>query len=310
MTRQSDIKSIIFEHNREFYEKYKDEYFLDKAHMMLSLMANAEEHVKILNNGFEIGKIKANKGDYSTSEILEIAKKELVVNSYHCIETLFRLLIAHIRDSQTPWIGVEQIRNFRKFKEDVSLIIDKKFFLNSHDEEISKIFFGVRESFNGMTNVEWEKNIKNTNELLQRFGNELLELNDYNTHKHGAALINTEFGVRLGDGSIIDADLQDTFMYITSKIENKSKEKTEIQINKTFKFMKWEEKYANTYFATQLIKNMLNISRLKLGITKEAKLSSLHTLDVTKIFKTGIVLNTMDEPLFQRVIVKNEAHRT
>lgn len=292
--------------NKTFYRDYDEEYFVNKAIFLGSIVADPKPIKEHLSKGYSVGKLKVGKSNVTQKWLVGFAKREIVINSYHSIESFFRLFFAHVEDPECPWVGVEQLQNFKEFKKRIDNLLHRKYFKGDHNQAVSNILLGNRNAYSSLTDEEWEECVKRAVELVDRLGYDILGNQDYNVYKHGAALLDTKFGFKLDDGKIIGADKQDSFMYLSSQVE-RTPEKTIKRFQKTFKFMRWQNRVASTYLAGQLMHNMLTLQKVhfKLMEPRKAKMYTFHKHDLQKILdpdnKGRIAMpTTVSESLFER----------
>lgn len=304
----SDENTPLTDINKTFYHDYDSEYFTNKAIVLGGIIADTSPTTNHLNRGYSVGKITIEKADISKDWLIGYAKREMVINSYHSIESFFRLFFAHYENPDCPWVGVEQMQSFRDFKKRVESLVNHEYFEKlDHDEMIANLLLGGREVFEKQSEDEWKDNVKHVIELVDTLGHEILSNQDYNVYKHGAALLDTQFGFKIDDGKLLGAHKQDTFMYLSSEIV-RTPEKVIKRFNKTFKFTRWERTFAVTYLTGQLLHNLLNIEKLRLKLSGKdgVSLSSFHLHDIHKILEdkssTGaiVVPTTVSERLFER----------
>ncbi|HMI09497.1 MAG TPA: hypothetical protein VK497_03840 [Candidatus Saccharimonadales bacterium] len=301
-----DPNNPIAELNKQFYGEYDEDYFVNKAVVLASFIADVQPMKEHLDKGFSVGKLTVKDSDIDSKWLEGYAKRELAINSYHAIESFFRLFFAHIENPDCPWVGVEQMQSFREFKDRIDKLIKREYFEGSHDEEVAKILLGPRELYSTLSDEEWQKGIANAVYMLVRLGSDILNNQDYNVYKHGAALLDTQFGFQIDDGKVIGADKQDTFMYLSSKTE-KTPDKVIKQFSRTFKFIRWEQRFTSTYLSGMLLHNMLALhkSRLRIPQPKDTQVKAFNTLDMDKLFDFDngdriAMPDTMSIGLFER----------
>lgn len=301
-----DPNSPITEVNKTFYSDYDEDYFVNKAIFLGSIVANPKSAKEHMGDGYSVGKLKVNNLKITQKWLVGYAKREIVINSYHAIESFFRLFFAHVEEPECPWIGVEQMRSFKEFKGRIQKLLERKYFKDGHDKAVATILFGDRSSYASMSDDDWNENVKKSVELVDRLGHDILSNHDYNVYKHGAALLDTKYGFKLGDGKVLGADKQDAFMYLSSQTE-KTPDKLIKKFSKTFKFMRWQNRIASTYMSAQLMHNMLTLQKVSLGLIgpKKAKVYTFQKHDMKKILdgdnKGRIAMpTTMSHSLFER----------
>jgi len=284
--------------NKQFYAEYDTDYFLDKAIINAGMIAKPLEYIRILSAGYEVGKIKIGELDeVDARSFSKNAKRELVVNSYHGIETFFRLLFACVEYPKCTWLGLVELNDFAAFKKRVNQISAHTYFKDDQSEVLAELLLGPREGIPDLDDGGWEKNKRVIQDLVDRIAHDLLSTPDYNVYKHGVALFDTEFGFSLGD--IIKMDKQEAFIFLS-----KAQKKTETEIietySKNYKFMKWEIRFATTYLTGHLISNLVNLSSVRLGVKKSASIKPFHHYDLHQILETGIITDTIGELLVER----------
>ena len=304
--KQDVPRNPIPEINKTFYRDYDEEYFVSKAILLGSIVANPKSMKEHLGSGYSVGKLKVNNLKTTQKWLRGYAKREIVINSYHAIESFFRLFFAHVEEPDCPWIGVEQMKNFKEFKGRIDKLLKREYFKGDHDKAVAEVLFGKRSMYGNATDDEWNENVKKAVELVDRLGHDILNNQDYNVYKHGAALLDTQFGFKLGDGKVLGADKQDAFMYLSSTTE-KTPDKLVKKFSKTFKFMRWQNRVASTYMAGQLIHNMLTLQKLhfKLIEPNKAKIYTFQKHDLNKILdgdnKGRVAMpSTISESLFEQ----------
>ena len=302
----NDTNSPIVDINKIFYRDYDEDYFVNKAVFLGSIVAEPKPIKEHLNKGYSIGKLKVGKGNITQKWLVGFAKREIVINSYHSIESFFRLFFAHVEEPECPWIGVEQMKNFKEFKKRIDDLLKRNYFKGDHNESVANILFGTRSMYANLSESDWEENVKKAVELVDRLGYDILSNQDYNVYKHGAALLDTKFGFKINDGKLIGADKQDTFMYLSSEIK-RTPDKTIKSFQKTFKFMRWQNRVASTYMTGQLMHNMLTLQKLHLKLIepKKAKIFTFQSHDLKKLLDPDnngriAVPTTISESLFER----------
>lgn len=303
-----DPSNPITQLNKEFYGEYDEEYFVKKSFVLASFIADSKPIIEALDKGYTVGKLKVQDSNIDSSWMEGYAKRELAINSYHAIESLFRLFFAHAEEPESPWVGVEQMRNFYEFKGKVEKVVSGKYFKGDHGEAVAKLLIGSRELYKSITDEEWQKGIDNSVHILTRLGSDILSNQDYNVYKHGAALLDTQFGFKLDDGKVFGADKQDTFMYLSSKHEESI-----VKFSKTYKFIRWEQRLTNTYLAGMLLYNLLvlNKSRLKIAQLNDTPIHTFYKLDRDRIFDFDkgdrpVMPDTISVSLFERHYSKKQ----
>lgn len=285
--------------NKEFYDNYDLNYFRHKASFLCGVIANANELLEIHARGYKIGKITAGPSELEESDTKwtkDFAKREIVINSYHSIECFFRLLFAHIENPKCPWLGLVGLKDFNSFKKRIDDLTARKYFTADHDKNLAAFLLGPRSSID-ISDDEWDQSVKTMVDLVDRIGHDILSTPDYNVFKHGGALFNTELGFNMTE--VIKIDKQESFVFLGSKSDKQSDKVVE-SFFRSYKFMKWETRFATTMLVSHLIDNLLNIHSLRLGVRKGANIHSLHTIKLDQILETGIIVDTVSESLFER----------
>lgn len=304
--KEDDPLNPIPEINKTFYRDYDEEYFVSKAILLGSIIANPRSMKEHLGSGYSIGSIEVNNLKTTQKWLKGYAKREIVINSYHAIESFFTLFFAHIEEPECPWVGVELIKRPREFKGRVEKLLKREYFKDGHNEGVTRMLFGNRSMYGNLTDDDWDKNTERVVELVDRLGSDILNNQDYNVYKHGAALLDTQFGFKFGDGKVLGADKQDAFMYLSSTAE-KTPDKRVIKFSKTFKFTKWQSRVASTYLAGQLMHNLLTLQKLHLTLIepKKAKMYTFQKHNLSEILDGDnkgriAVPSTISESLFER----------
>lgn len=292
--------------NKAFYRDYDEEYFVNKAILLGSIVADPKPIKEHLNKGYSVGKLKVSKANFTQKWLVGFAKREIVINSYHSIESFFRLFFASVEEPECLWIGVEQMKSFKDFKKRIDDLLHRKYFKGDHNEAVANVLFGNRSAYKDIDDDSWQDNVKKAVDLVDRLGYDILSNQDYNVYKHGAALLDTKFGFKLDDGKVLGADKQDTFMYLSSVIE-RTPDKTIKRFQKTYKFMRWQNRVTSTYMTGQLMHNMLTLQKihLKLMESKKAKIFTFQNHDLKKLLEPSnkgriAVPTTISESLFER----------
>ncbi len=286
----SQKDAIVAALNKEFYEKFDVQYFNRKNALYLLLLSDIESIDRKLSEGIAVGKIKINYEPLSTNEKRQIEntlRADIVQNYYHSLETLFRLLIAHLVSNTSPWIDVAALKDFRVFKRTVEAIPKGPF------DEIVPIFFTSAEELkNKLGEKVWEANIGNLREFIYHFAHQLGKATGYNSYKHGLAIFNNELGFEFGN---VKVEKQDTLTFLELR-QDASKKKF---IHKTHRFIKWEEKVAMTYVIMAMLKNIINVGKLRFGVTNEAQeLALFDHFNLNKMLSEtqgGLVIEEISE---------------
>src|SRR5665213_1646835 len=136
----ANYKELHDQLNKEFYEHYDVDYFNNKAIFLAGMLANPDDYLEVLAKGFKIGKIKVGAMDKTdTKWTKDFAKQELVINSYHSIESFFRLLFAHIEYPECPWLGVLELGDFKEFKKRIKDLMERKYFKQDHEKNLTTV---------------------------------------------------------------------------------------------------------------------------------------------------------------------------
>lgn len=290
--------------NKQFYENYDVDYFADRAITLSGIVAKPNEFASVLSAGFEIGKIKVGEiTDIDTDSLINSSKREVVLNSYHAIETLFRLLFAHVESHDCPWLGLVDLNNPNDFKKRLKQLLDDKYFKEPNSEALPQVFSGNRKVFETLSDEEWDKHKRHIHESVMRMGHDLLSSAEYNVYKHGAALFDTQFGFNFAD--VINMEKQDTFIYLHKVRDKKEKEITETYYQ-TYKFTKWEYRFATTMLATFLTNNLINIAAKRLGVKDEVMIRPFNELEPNKFLETGIIADSMGDRLFTNTYARKK----
>ncbi len=262
--------------NVHFYKNYDTDYFINKALLLAALISKPTELIE--------------GGSIDIKWLNKFVRQEIVINNYHSVESLFRLVIAHSEYPDCPWLGILEQNNSNAFKKTIKKIINKEYFIDGHREALETLFFGKRELFKDVSDEDWKENIENLEEIFSHLALNLSETADYNVFKHGASLFSTEMGVEINEALKIDK--QEAFMFLGYK-RNLLENHIEFQQFRVIKFMKWEEKVAETLIISRLITNLMEVARLKLQLSNELKLNIFKGYKLSDIIGEGIIYSDM-----------------
>lgn len=296
--RPKKVEELNEQLNRKFYNSFDVAYFSDRALVLACTIAKSGDIIQMLRTGFEVGKIKVEDiKEIQDISIIRSAKRDIVINSYHSIETFFRLLFAHVENPECPWIGLADLNDVHEFKKRLRKLVKDEYFRQGNKSAFVQLVSGSREVFASLNDEQWSKHSEHIHDIILNFANDVLKSPDYNIHKHGAALFETSFGFNLGN--IIEAVEQETYLFI-----NKHRYKTEKAIVEdytlTYKFAKWEYRFASTIICKYLLTNLMNVSATRLGVKVSVELLPFDKIDPKNFIETGIVAESLGELLFSR----------
>lgn len=213
--------------NRDFYRQYLDGYFAIKVNHLIKLSESSKNEKEELFE-FELGDVKAYMtSDDSISDIGKYVNTEIVMTTFHCLETFVRMFIAHSALSDCPNLILSNL-SIKEYHNNLNSIQKKKYnYMNrtmTDDEVIARTFY------NGMENVEKHSKILNVSpqEILDgikvyinyavRF---LKDNSEYNTYKHGFYLQQSEQGFIIKSDSSKLEGKGNAFTYVKS-VESKN----------------------------------------------------------------------------------------
>jgi len=295
--------------NEHFYKHYDTEHFLNKSMLLAGNIQHTEDIKKIVNSPLQFKKLKIDSPDIDAKWLVRYSKQEIVINYYHAAESLLRLVIAHAEFPECPWHGILQLNSSEEFRKRLKEINDGTYFFDGQRKALEQLFYIHRKAFPKLSDEEWEENLDGLENIFNHIASSVGTAADYNVFKHGGTLFSTELGLSINNLQL--AEKQEAFMFLgysRDKLENYIETKT----FRVVKFLRWEEKIAETYLTTQLMQNLFEAKRLRLGIGKDAKLHSFKGVDVMKILlggeKSQIVTTDMKFPLttYREARVKKE----
>lgn len=285
--------------NELFYDNFDKSYFLNKASYLFSLLANLDEYDKLQNREMTFGKIRAT-GEAFTNESRKLMeqqlKTEICLTYFHAIETLFRLIVTHLKVGYCPWEDLAQLTNFKVFKKEVSKLISGKSFnpnFKTYDEALTYVLFGNIP--NTLPDNKWDKNLSNIKDYIYHFGSELLEYKEYNSYKHGLAIFPSKLkSIKFAD--VITANFDEMILFLEYKTEVDSNGVEIKKVYQTHSALLWEQRFGLLTIVDKLINNIINIGGQRYlhrdGKIKIHLFDNVSLLDVLKADgKTGIQTN-------------------
>lgn len=287
--RDPKVQAEIVRLNKQFYGSFDTEYFLQKCFYLSALLSKPEVVTSILREGAEFKSLKLKIED-EEDELLKAdklqrnLKAEVAITYFHSVETLFRIIFAHAKTTDCPWVELTLGTSFKKFKQDVEKFTKHKYFKVDHEDGISLIFYGRRKADKPekVSKAVWEKSIKNISDCLDYFASDLIKSFAYNSYKHGLAMFNEEFGFTLDPVFKVDKD--DALLFL-SFADDKEHEGYK-QLSRNYVFTKWEQKWALVYQLTHLLDSVIAIGNWQYNDGKYT-IKLFDQLDIYKLIKNN-----------------------
>lgn len=260
MNKDPRVEAEVERLNKQFYESFDTEYFLQKCLYLVALLGNPDLVADTLKKGvgFKSLKLKLDGEDNEliTPEKMERnLKAEVATTYFHAIETLFRIIFAHAQNTDCPWVDLTVNNSFKKFKADVEAFTKHEYFKVDHTQGISLIFYGRTDKPSKVAKGVWDKGLLNISDFLDYFGNDLTKSYAYNSYKHGLAMFSDEFGFSLGDVMKVDKDDALVFLSFADDEGNPGYKR----LHRNFTFTKWEQKWALVHQLTHLLDEVMRI---------------------------------------------------
>jgi hypothetical protein len=202
--------------NEGFYEAPPYHYFNQRAQNLMLVAAKHEELDRLMDEGFQIGKLKVSAGDDEEldadgerRERDRFLATEAEVLFHHCIEALMRLYLAHrpeigtdgsVRFPKCPRLEIARLRQFSEFKERVRNEILVGLDTDTGRKQLAHVFLGVESPAQlqpAPSEQVWREGLDGIAALLSHFaGHFLSEANLYNAAKHGFAVKTGLYSIR------------------------------------------------------------------------------------------------------------------
>ena len=241
--------------NELFYSKYPVKYFEIKAFELLNMLNNSGNYVNAFKNEvFSIGKVELGKAEFTDEQLSDYVKIEIVSTYYHCLETFIRLLIAHATLPKCPWIELVSldIRGYRKILKRLSSgNIDFK--SQKYDPETTML-----KILTGITNIKneyiAEKGLENLIEWIKYIAHELLDVGEYNSLKHGMAILPSFGSMNINEKLKKEGD-----SVLILRIDED--EEREFLVQKNI-FGDYDKKIGFIFFINEMINNIIHVGKL------------------------------------------------
>ena len=214
--------------NTEFYNNFLDGYFFLKVSQLYNLTNSPENKIMELFN-FELEELKVSP-DYKYSDTLvdRNVTTEIVMTTFHCLETYLRMYISHSALSECPNLILANL-SIKDYHENINAILSGKLnYMNpdlSDDEILAETFYF------GMENLEYycaNKNVGSVKEVLDvhkeylKYAAGFVKNNsEYNTYKHGFYLQQSTEGFSISNSTGVLRSQGSAFTFIT-KEKNKN----------------------------------------------------------------------------------------
>ncbi|MRJ46944.1 hypothetical protein [Fundicoccus ignavus] len=206
-------ESQHYEINKDFYDYFLDGYFFLKVSHLYSLKRLDVDKQKELFN-FELMSLKTDdQYKYSKHLLSSYISTELVMNTFHCMETFVRLYIAHSAGSECPNLILANL-SIDEYQKNITAIQNNKFnYMRpelSDDEVIAETYYHGLENVKLLSinkkqySVEQILNLRK--EYLVYAANFLRDNKEYNTYKHGFYLNQNDNGFEIkNDNGVLSA---------------------------------------------------------------------------------------------------------
>jgi hypothetical protein len=288
MTKQDPkVSAEIAKLNKQFYVSFDTQYFLQKCFYLLALLGNPKSTTDILKQGVSFKRLRVKIDDEQDAKLLsdkleQNLKAEIATTYFHAIETLFRIMFAHVRAKDCPWVELTINNNFSEFKADVESFTKQEYFTVDHKTGLSLIFYSRTDKPKTVPKKVWDKSLDNLSVFLDYFGRDLLKSYAYNSYKHGLAMFSDEFGFSLGEIMKVDKDDALVFLsYVSDKDHAGYK-----QLQRNYTFTRWEQKWAFVHILTPMLEQIVGIGNWRYS-NGEYEMKLFDQLDLLKIIKNN-----------------------
>lgn len=272
MATDDDVDRAIHRFNQAFYRSDPGDYLMMRLQLFLLAGGKRAELEQLVREGIEFAGVAIAAGKTATEppddaaiakdaseyqEFLTVESQQLL---HHAAETALRLFLVHASPSAVPWIALNSMRNFGKFKQTVQALVDQP----PGDELVGYVCLGSRTRPDERSEAEWLGAIEGIRSFLRQLAAVYLEdANLYNAIKHGLGVRAAEamviFGAHvIGNGPSVEfpesgdwADDQRTWSLVTRWIDI-------------------GESAGLIYIAAQMISSMWQIGRFR-GLGVEGK---------------------------------------
>lgn len=184
-------KTQFYEINKDFYENFLDGFFFIKISNLIKLLnSSIEEQKELFNFQMDIFRVSSDY-KYTEKSIYNYVSTEIVMTTFHCMETFVRLYIAHSALSECPNMVLAKL-SINEYRKNLQALVDNKFNYMNQNQTNTEIIANV--FFLSMENLEYyckekEYSIEEVTfeymNYLNYAANFLLDNSEYNTYKHG-----------------------------------------------------------------------------------------------------------------------------
>jgi hypothetical protein len=244
--------------NKMFYRDFIPDYFELKIANLLYIITKTDKYVEdVKSTKLEIGKIRFSNVQLENDLAIKYAKSEIISTYYHCLETFMRLFLGHVSLEKCPWLEITYL-NIREYRKKLKEIASGKFdALNdkfNEQETILDALVGVKDIKKlKMTDVQYTK----LKDWIVWCAQELLNMSEYNSLKHGLVLFPSFGSVKIEAGGMVLSKEGDA-VNILSIDET---EERYVFNNKTI-FVEYDFKVSIIHIFSEMIRNIVYVGKL------------------------------------------------
>lgn len=271
--------------NRLFYERFEENYWLNKADALINIIENFDDIKNMLGENWKIETPK--------EKFLVNLYAEIYFTSFHMAEATFALLLAPFQGNP-HWIYMVTYNSIRES-------VNK--YINGEIEELTSekcttkkelvehsVYFGFSPE-DEKEKDDWNKNINNIVWMLDRIGEKYVRATgyrkgEYNSYKHGLRIETNIQSLSVHENGHPEksnwiAPPKEAIAYLEIEEKEADGEKVGVlyEITKQFSY---KEAYNYILFMTFLLKNVKN-TRIAVLSGKTPELKGLPNLDKKQI---------------------------
>jgi hypothetical protein len=189
-----DVDREIRKLNEAFYRSDPGDYFKMRLQLLLLAGGKRAELELLVRDGVEYagvtitvnseseelaGEVEIAKDASEYDEFLTIESQQLL---HHAAETALRLFLIHSSPNVVPWIELNSMRSFSKFKKAVQTLVDQP----PSDELVGHVCLGSQTRPVAHSEADWSAAIEGMRSFLSHLAAVYLDdANLYNAIKHG-----------------------------------------------------------------------------------------------------------------------------
>lgn len=246
--------------NEMFYRDFSLDYFENKIINLLEIIDNSKEYIsRVENRYFKVGKFEFDGvSNIDENNVIKYAKSELISTYYHCLETFMRLFIAHAKFTECPLMDLTalSIEEYHCIINELSKgnikVLNNKLTI---DKVILRTAIGIENTENSPLS---EKELKNLKDWIIWCAQELKNIPEYNSLKHGLSML-----IGYGEIGIPNSDPPFYKKGDAVHILQSKKDDGRFKFSLNNIFTEYDFKVILVHFFSQLIENIMKIGKIR-----------------------------------------------